>query len=250
MQDGFSTPTAAPKKKHKKSSSSPSPSFSSSSSSWRLSGVVPLVCQQIWSSILLGYPEAQLTILVNQHLPLVRAHTTSCTASKWRVGEEREEGEGRGRERGEGKRDFTHVVFIVTNLSQIKEKVLNIFYQFPFSELFNRELKYLDVVTFLPSKKLKSSHLMSLCSDIFERGVRIKAELRKGVWPHLVGVFHPNLEGREEREQYMEKLRMVYDHLKGKSKASLVVSQINTSSHRGLYCLLRAEKVTPLSPQL
>ncbi len=51
-------------------------------SKWGLSGVVPLVCQQVWSNILLGYPEARLTILVNQHVPLVRVHTTSCMASE------------------------------------------------------------------------------------------------------------------------------------------------------------------------
>lgn len=81
--------------------------------------------------------------------------------------------------------------------------------------LFNRELKYLDVVSFLPSRGLKGSHIMKLSQDIFERGVKIKPELRRGVWFHLVGVFHPLLEDREDREQYIEKLRMVYDHLKG-----------------------------------
>lgn len=84
------------------------------------------------------------------------------------------------------------------------------------SGFFKRELKYLDVVTFLPTKSLKAKHIMTLCQDIFERGVKVKPDLRRGVWPHLVGVFHPSLEGREERERYMAKLRMVYDHLKGK----------------------------------
>ena len=56
---------------------------------------------------------------------------------------------------------------------------------------------------------------MKLCRDVFERGVTIKPELRRGVWMHLVGVFHPALEAREEREHYVEKLRMTYDHLKG-----------------------------------
>ncbi len=70
---------------------------------------------------------------------------------------------------------------------------------------------------FLPSKGLKPSHVMKLCRDIFERGIKIKPELRRGVWMHLVGVFHPCLEAREEREHYIEKLRMTYDHLKGKT---------------------------------
>ena len=78
-----------------------------------------------------------------------------------------------------------------------------------------RELKYLDVGNFLPSKGLKSAHIVKLCRDIFERGVKIKPELRRGVWLHLVGVFHPCLETREDREHYIEKLRMTYDHLKG-----------------------------------
>ena len=32
---------------------------------------------------------------------------------------------------------------------------------------------------------------------------------------HLVGVFPPELKERDERERYIEKLRMVYDSLKG-----------------------------------
>ena len=90
---------------------------------------------------------------------------------------------------------------------------ISIFFVFP--EFFNRELKYLDVTGFLPTKNLKSSQVVCLCQKIFEHGVKIKPELRKGVWMHLVGVFHPGLRSREEREQYIGKLRMVYDHLKG-----------------------------------
>lgn len=73
----------------------------------------------------------------------------------------------------------------------------------------------MDVAHFLPSKRLRADHVMKLCRDIFEGGVRVKPELRRGVWLHLVGVFHPGLQSREERERYMGKLRMAYDHLKG-----------------------------------
>ena len=47
-------------------------------------------------------------------------------------------------------------------------------------------------------------------------GMRVKLQLRKGVWPHLVRVFHPALETREERESYLSKLRLIYDALKGR----------------------------------
>ena len=46
--------------------------------------------------------------------------------------------------------------------------------------------------------------------------MKIKPELRKGVWLHLVGVFHPDMRTREERELYFNKLRRVYDSLRGK----------------------------------
>lgn len=62
---------------------------------------------------------------------------------------------------------------------------------------------------------------MSLCHEIFEHRVKVKQDLRKGVWLHLVGVFHPDLKSREERERYIAKLRMVYDHLKGKDDVCL-----------------------------
>ena len=83
-------------------------------------------------------------------------------------------------------------------------------------------MKYLDVASFLPTKKLKGNHVMNLSRGIFEKGVRIKPELRKGVWMHLVGVFHPDLQSREEREQYIAKLRMVYDNLKGTANKQVV----------------------------
>ena len=56
---------------------------------------------------------------------------------------------------------------------------------------------------------------MDLCRDIFEKGMKIKPALRKGVWLHLVGVFHPDMKTREERELYFNKLKRVYDSLRG-----------------------------------
>ena len=79
-----------------------------------------------------------------------------------------------------------------------------------------RELLFLNVAAYLPSKTLASDHIMDLYRNIFERGMKIKPELRKGVWPHLVGVFHPGLKSREERELYFNKLRRVYDSLRGR----------------------------------
>ena len=79
-----------------------------------------------------------------------------------------------------------------------------------------RELLFLNVAAYLPSKTLASDHVMDLCRDIFERGMKIKPELRKGVWLHLVGVFHPDMKSREERELYFNRLRRVYDSLRGR----------------------------------
>ena len=87
---------------------------------------------------------------------------------------------------------------------------------FHLSGFLKRELLFLNVAAYLPSKTLVSDHVMDLCRDIFERGMKIKPELRKGVWPHLVGVFHPDMKSREERELYFNRLRRVYDSLRGK----------------------------------
>lgn len=80
---------------------------------------------------------------------------------------------------------------------------------------WRHELLLLNVAKYFPTKSLVSDHIMHLCRDIFENGLKIKHELRKGVWPHLVGVFPPGMKTREERELYFNKLRRVYDSLRG-----------------------------------
>ena len=83
------------------------------------------------------------------------------------------------------------------------------------SGLFGRQIKNIDIPSYLPSSGLAQGHIFNLCHSIFEKRVSIKHSLRKGVWMHLVGVFPPELKERDERERYIEKLRMVYDSLKG-----------------------------------
>lgn len=76
-------------------------------------------------------------------------------------------------------------------------------------------MKNIDIPSYLPSNELAPDDIYKLCCTIFEKRSSIKQSLRKGVWMHLVGVFPPELKAREQRERYMEKLRMVYDTLKG-----------------------------------
>ncbi len=45
---------------------------------WNFTGVVPLVCNQIWTSILAGYPETRLKILVDQNVPEVSLRPAGC----------------------------------------------------------------------------------------------------------------------------------------------------------------------------
>lgn len=76
-------------------------------------------------------------------------------------------------------------------------------------------MKNIDISSYLPSEGLVPDDVFKLCHTIFEKRVSIKQSLRKGVWMHLTGVFPPELKAREDRERYIEKLRMVYDSLKG-----------------------------------
>jgi hypothetical protein len=71
------------------------------------------------------------------------------------------------------------------------------------------------MISYFP-RILRDDHLRRVAEDIFIGGLRIKPRLRKGVWPHLVRVFHPGMETREERESYLGKLRLIYDALKGR----------------------------------
>lgn len=69
---------------------------------------------------------------------------------------------------------------------------------------------------FSPKRATQQEQLLKLSAQIFHKGVHVKDSLRRGVWPHLVGVFPPRRRTREERELYMGQLRRVYDSLKGK----------------------------------
>lgn len=84
-----------------------------------------------------------------------------------------------------------------------------------FVGFLKRELLYLNAAAYFPTKSLVSEHIMDLCRNIFERGMKIKPELRRGAWLHLVGVFPPDMKRREERELYFNKLKRVYDSLRG-----------------------------------
>lgn len=79
--------------------------------------------------------------------------------------------------------------------------------------IFRKELKYLDLHRYFP-EKLSRKNLVSLSELIFHNDCYVKSELRRGVWMHLLGVFHPGKETLEERETYIENLRRVYDTLK------------------------------------
>ena len=87
---------------------------------------------------------------------------------------------------------------------------------------------------------LRESHIRRIAEDIFVGGMEIKPRLRKGVWPHLVRVFHPGLETRAERESYLDKLRLIYDALKGR-----IHSREGTPLHqnRHLYDSIRRDAV-------
>ena len=101
-----------------------------------------------------------------------------------------------------------------------------------------RELKFVDMISYFP-RILRDDHLCRVAEDIFLGGLRIKPRLRKGVWPHLVRVFHPGMETREERESYLGKLRLIYDALKGslQSQADSPVHQ----NRRHLYDSIRRD---------
>ena len=78
-----------------------------------------------------------------------------------------------------------------------------------------KELKYLDIRHFFP-KHLEPADINKLCDRILEDDYHVKEGLRRGVWMHLLGVFHPGLHLHEQRENYIGKLRLVYDTLRNK----------------------------------
>lgn len=78
-----------------------------------------------------------------------------------------------------------------------------------------RELKCLDVPYYFP-QELKRKNLIDLSNRVLHEDYYIKKELRRGVWMHLLGVFHPGLKTHDERETYIDNLRRIYETLKGK----------------------------------
>ncbi len=61
---------------------------------------------------------------------------------------------------------------------------------------------------------LDHSHIVSLGEKILHHDYHIKPQLRRGLWMHLLGVFHPALKTLDQRELYIQHLRRVYDNLK------------------------------------
>ena len=64
--------------------------------------------------------------------------------------------------------------------------------------------------------RLAIKNVIELSQNIFYDNMAIKDKLRRGLWMHLLRVFHPSLAKMEDREVYIAKLRRVYDSLKGK----------------------------------
>ena len=96
------------------------------------------------------------------------------------------------------------------------------------------ELSFLNTAHYLPSRGLRRDDLSLLARRIFQHGVRVKPKLRKGVWLHLVGAYHPSLSSREEREGYVEKLRRVYDSLKGAGGGVKVFGELKSCDVYGI----------------
>ena len=76
-----------------------------------------------------------------------------------------------------------------------------------------KEIKLLDVSYYLP-EVLDHKHIVSLGEKILHQNYHIKPKLRRGLWMHLLGVFHPALRVLDQREMYIQNLRRVYDNLK------------------------------------
>lgn len=68
--------------------------------------------------------------------------------------------------------------------------------------------------------RLAVADVVKLSQDIFYEDMTIKDSLRRGLWMHLLRIFHPSLAKSQEREVYIEKLRRVYDSLKGKWRSN------------------------------
>ena len=64
--------------------------------------------------------------------------------------------------------------------------------------------------------KLSRSDVQRLSDDIFHEDMHIMHKLRRGLWMHLLHIFHPSQAKEENRKEYIAKLRRVYDSLKGK----------------------------------
>lgn len=78
-----------------------------------------------------------------------------------------------------------------------------------------RSIKSLDMERYNWSR-LSMADVLNLAQDIFHEDFHLKDTLRRGVWMHLLRIFHPSLTTQAGREQYIAKLRRVYDNLKGK----------------------------------
>ena len=76
-----------------------------------------------------------------------------------------------------------------------------------------KELKCLDVPYYFP-QELERKNLIDLSNRVLHEDYYIKKKLRRGVWMHLLGVFHPGLKTHDQRETYIDNLRRIYETLK------------------------------------
>ena len=97
-----------------------------------------------------------------------------------------------------------------------------------------KELKRIDVTDYFP-KKLNNHHVHNLCHAIFNSGVRVKHSLRRGIWMHIVGVYHPDMTTHDQRELYLARLRRIYDSLKGKWQGDMS-SQVSQRRYVSITC--------------
>ena len=180
---------------------------------------------QVWASVLKSYQLERLKVVVNKR-PYINTAAAKCQARK--------------SERGYMYISI-HPCFIPIHSSfhSHTSKVFIYPYSIPGSLFPQRELKFLDMSVYFP-KILHESHIRKIAEDIFVRGMRVKAQLRKGVWPHLVRVFHPDLELREDRELYLSKLRLIYDSLKGRLQSQ---NEGLTQRSRHLYDSIRRDAI-------
>lgn len=142
---------------------------------------LPLVTAHIWKNLIDQYPYNTVRIVLETRPSLNLSPPTCC------------------------KYAILLILLKCTSQSQLMLYIL--------ASLLRKELKMLDASYYLPHI-LERRNLVCLGEDILHKDFYIKPKLRRGFWMHLLGVFHPALKTKEQREIYMNKLRRIYDALK------------------------------------